>query len=127
MFESRSLATGVLKSGGCGPIAAQAVFAAGGSLPQRVMTNGQSGTLTVLPGDAVLDAMMAQSSRRCARETERHSPFVFPCFFLWASGVSVTKNCSNPCFGCLGCLEICPLGWSAGVCPENYNSRLGCW
>jgi hypothetical protein len=37
-------------SGGSGPIAAQAVFPAGGGLPQLVITNGQSGTLTTLPG-----------------------------------------------------------------------------
>ena len=39
-----------LKSGGSGPIAAQAVFPSGGGLPQLVITNGQSGTLAVLPG-----------------------------------------------------------------------------
>jgi hypothetical protein len=39
-----------LKSGGSGPIAAQAVFPAGDGLPQLVITNGQSGTLAVLPG-----------------------------------------------------------------------------
>jgi hypothetical protein len=39
-----------LQSHGSGPIAAQAVFPAGGGLPQLVITNGQSGTLAVLPG-----------------------------------------------------------------------------
>jgi hypothetical protein len=39
-----------LKSGGSGPIAAQAVFPSGGGLLQLVITNGQSGTLAVLPG-----------------------------------------------------------------------------
>jgi hypothetical protein len=39
-----------LKSGGSGPVAAQAVFPPGGGLPQLVVTNGQSGTLAVLPG-----------------------------------------------------------------------------
>jgi hypothetical protein len=39
-----------LKSGGSGPIAAKAVFPTNGSLPQLVITNGQSGTLAVLPG-----------------------------------------------------------------------------
>jgi hypothetical protein len=39
-----------LKSRGSGPIAAQAVFPADGGLAQLVITNGQSGTLAVLPG-----------------------------------------------------------------------------
>jgi hypothetical protein len=39
-----------LKSGGSGPIAAQAVFPAGGGLPHLVVTNGESGTLAILPG-----------------------------------------------------------------------------
>jgi hypothetical protein len=39
-----------LKSGGNGPIDAQVVFPANGGLPQLVVTNGQSGTLAVLPG-----------------------------------------------------------------------------
>jgi hypothetical protein len=39
-----------LKSGGSGPLAAQAVFPAGGGLPELVITNGQSGTLAILPG-----------------------------------------------------------------------------
>jgi hypothetical protein len=39
-----------LKSGGSGPIAAQAVFPADGGPPQLVITNGQSGTLAVLSG-----------------------------------------------------------------------------
>jgi hypothetical protein len=39
-----------IKSGGSGPIAAQAVFPAGGGLPELVITNGQSGQLAVLPG-----------------------------------------------------------------------------
>jgi hypothetical protein len=39
-----------LNSGGSGPIAAQAVFPTGGGLPELVITNGQSGTLSVLPG-----------------------------------------------------------------------------
>src|SRR5262249_55730564 len=38
-----------LKSGGSGPIAAQAAFPAGGP-PQLLVTNGQSGNLAGLPG-----------------------------------------------------------------------------
>jgi hypothetical protein len=39
-----------LKSGGSGPVAAQAVFPANGGLPELVITNGHRGNLTVLPG-----------------------------------------------------------------------------
>lgn len=39
-----------LKSGGSGPIAVQAIFPASGGNPELMITNGQSGTLTLLPG-----------------------------------------------------------------------------
>jgi hypothetical protein len=39
-----------LKSGGSGPIATAVVFPQGGGLPNLVVTNGESGTLAVLPG-----------------------------------------------------------------------------